>query len=193
MYLFLAALGLCCCAWAFSSCSERGPLFVAVRRLLIEVASLVAEHGLQACGLQQLWYMGSVVVARRLQSTGSVVVVHGLSCSVACGIFPDQGSNPCPLHWQADSQPLCHQGSPNLTNLSNNKLDSFPSKSSSSLLPPYIQMPLFFLVLVTSSTLPFSSSCPHPLPTPRNSPKSTKCQLPLKIHPSYEPDIWATA
>ena len=43
---------------------------------------------------------------------GSVVVAHGPSCSAACGIFPDQGSNPCPLHWQADSQPLCHQGSP---------------------------------------------------------------------------------
>ena len=43
---------------------------------------------------------------------GSVVVAHGPSCSVACGIFPDQGSNPCPLHWQADSQPLHHQGSP---------------------------------------------------------------------------------
>ena len=42
---------------------------------------------------------------------GSVVVAHGLSCSVACGIFPDQGSNPCRLHWQADSQPLHHQGS----------------------------------------------------------------------------------
>ena len=42
---------------------------------------------------------------------GSVVVAHGPSCSVACGIFPDQGSNPCPLHWQADSQPLHHQGS----------------------------------------------------------------------------------
>ena len=38
--------------------------------------------------------------------------MHGLSCSLACGIFPDQGSNPCPLHWQADSYPLCHQGSP---------------------------------------------------------------------------------
>ena len=51
-----------------------------------------------------------------LQSTGSrctafsscgmrasVVVVHRLSSSAACGIFPDQGSNPCPLHWQADS------------------------------------------------------------------------------------------
>ena len=43
---------------------------------------------------------------------GSVVVAHGPSCSTACGIFPDQGSNPCPLHWQADSQPLRHQGSP---------------------------------------------------------------------------------
>ena len=43
---------------------------------------------------------------------GSVVVAHGPSCSVACGIFPNQGSNPCPLHWQSDSQPLPHQGSP---------------------------------------------------------------------------------
>ena len=43
---------------------------------------------------------------------GSVVVAHGLSCSASCGIFPDQGSNPCPLHRQANSQPLCHQGSP---------------------------------------------------------------------------------
>ena len=43
---------------------------------------------------------------------GSVVVAHGSSCSAARGIFPDQGSNPCPLHWLADSQPLCHQGSP---------------------------------------------------------------------------------
>ena len=43
---------------------------------------------------------------------GSAVVAHGPSCSAACGIFPDQGSNPCPLHWQADSQPLRHQRSP---------------------------------------------------------------------------------
>ena len=46
---------------------------------------------------------------------GSVIVAHGLSFSAACGIFPDQGSNPCPLHWQADSQPLRHQGSTNVT------------------------------------------------------------------------------
>ena len=44
--------------------------------------------------------------------TGSVVVAHGPSRSAACGILPDQGPNPSPLHWQADSQPLRHQGSP---------------------------------------------------------------------------------
>ena len=44
--LFLAALGLCGCARAFSSCGEWGPLFLAVRGLLIAVASLVEEHGL---------------------------------------------------------------------------------------------------------------------------------------------------
>ena len=46
IYFFSAVLGLCCCAWAFSSCGERVLLFVVVRRLLTVVASLVAEHGL---------------------------------------------------------------------------------------------------------------------------------------------------
>ena len=91
IYLFLAALGLRCCTWAFSSCGEWGLLFVAVHGLLVAVASLAVVHGLQALRLQQL------------QHAGSVGVAHGLSCSAACGIFPDQGSNPCPLHWQADS------------------------------------------------------------------------------------------
>ena len=97
----MAVLGLRCCTQAFSSCCEQGLLFVVVHGLLIAVASLVAEHGLQACGLQQLWHVGSVLVAHRLQSAGSVVVSHGLSCSVACGIFLDQGSDLCSLHWQA--------------------------------------------------------------------------------------------
>ena len=45
IYSFLAVLGLCCCTRAFfSSCGERGLLFVAVRRLLIPVAPLIAEH-----------------------------------------------------------------------------------------------------------------------------------------------------
>ena len=37
---------------------------------------------------------------------------HRLRCSTACGIFPGQGPNLCPLHWQVDSYPLDHQGSP---------------------------------------------------------------------------------
>ena len=46
IYLFfLAGLDLRCCTRAFSSCVEWGPLFVAVRGLLIAVTSLV-KHGL---------------------------------------------------------------------------------------------------------------------------------------------------
>ena len=72
----MAVLGLRFCARAFSNCGKRGgPLTI--------VASLVAEHRLQT---------------RRLSNCGSVIVAHGPSCSAACGIFPDQGSNPCPLH-----------------------------------------------------------------------------------------------
>ena len=42
----MAALGLRCYVRAFSSCGEQGLFFVAVRGLLIAVASLVVEHGL---------------------------------------------------------------------------------------------------------------------------------------------------
>ena len=42
----MAALGLHCCAQAFFSCSNWGLLFIAVRGLLIAVASLFVEHGL---------------------------------------------------------------------------------------------------------------------------------------------------
>ena len=69
-------------ARAFSSCSQ----WAATPRcagLLFVVASLVAEHGLQLPGLQQLRCEGSVFVAPRLQGTGSVVVACRLSCSSA--------------------------------------------------------------------------------------------------------------
>ena len=84
-------------------------VFVSVRGLS-PVAASGGHSSLRCAGLSLsrpllLWSTGS-------RRAGSVVVVHGSSCSVACGIFPDQGSNPCPLHWQADSQPLRHQGSP---------------------------------------------------------------------------------
>ena len=63
-----------------------------VHGFFIAVASLV-EHGLQG-------------------AQASVVVAHGLSCPAARGIFPHQGSNPRPQHWQEDSLLLSHQGSP---------------------------------------------------------------------------------
>ena len=77
IYLFLAALGLRCCMRAFSSCGERGLLFVEVRGLLTAVASLcceawalgswasvVAAHGLSSCGSRPL--------ERRLSSCGAL-------------------------------------------------------------------------------------------------------------------------
>ena len=84
-------------------------VFVSVRGL-----SLVVASG----GHSSSWCVGlSLSRPLLLQSTGSrhagsVIVAHGPSCSAACGIFLDQGSNLCPLHWQADSQPLRHQRSP---------------------------------------------------------------------------------
>ena len=60
----MAVLGLRFCARAFSSCGERGPLFIAVRRPLTLAASPVAEHRLQT---------------RRLSSCGSrAQLLHGM-------------------------------------------------------------------------------------------------------------------
>ena len=39
-------------------------------------------------------------------------MAHGLSCFAAGGILLDEGLNTSLLHWQADSFPLSHQGSP---------------------------------------------------------------------------------
>ena len=60
IYLFMVASGLRCCMRAFCSCSERGLLFVAVRGLLIAVASLY-------CRARALGARASVVVAVGLQ------------------------------------------------------------------------------------------------------------------------------
>ena len=63
------------------------------------------------------WPYWLFVAARRFPSvvvTGGypLVVLHGFSCPTACGIFLDQGLNLCPLHWQVDTYPLDHHGSP---------------------------------------------------------------------------------
>ena len=78
--------------WVFITMFE-GSSPAVVHRPLIAVASLVVEHELYGP-----W--------------ASVVTMRRLSCPAACGIFLDQRSNLCPMHWQVDSQPLDHQGSP---------------------------------------------------------------------------------
>ena len=75
-------------------------VFVSVRGLSLVAAS--GGHSSSRCaGLS----LSRPLLLRSTGSrrAGSVIVAHGPSCSAACGILPDQGSNPCPLHWQADS------------------------------------------------------------------------------------------
>ena len=68
---------------------------VAVGGPLTAAASLVVDHGSRGQA-QQLW--GSSLAAPWLVGF----------------IFPDQGLNPCLLHWEGDSLPLSHQGSPGI-------------------------------------------------------------------------------
>ena len=82
-----------------------------MRGLSLVVAS--GGHSSSRCTSLSLW-QPLLLQSTGSRRAGSVIVAHGPSCSAACGIFPDQGSNPCPLHWQADSQPLRHQGSPTI-------------------------------------------------------------------------------
>ena len=81
---FLIVLSLCCCKRAFSSCREQG---------LLPSNGVQASrcHGFFCCPAQALAVQASVVMALRL------------SCSAACGIFPGQELNWCPLHCKADS------------------------------------------------------------------------------------------
>ena len=71
MYVcILAALGLCCCTWAFSSYGELRSLFLAGHGLLTVAVSLITEH----------WFEGA---------QASVVVAHRLSCPWHVGsVFP---------------------------------------------------------------------------------------------------------
>ena len=83
----------------FSSCSKQ--------RLLSSCGS--ASH---CRGFSWFRVRASVVVALGLRTCCSQALEHRVSRSTACGIFPDQGSNPRLLPWQADSLPLSHLGSP---------------------------------------------------------------------------------
>ena len=70
-------------------------VFVSVQGLSLVAAS--GGHSSSRCvGLSLSWPL--LLRSTGSRRAGSVVVAHGPSCSTACGILPDQGSNPCPLH-----------------------------------------------------------------------------------------------
>ena len=82
-YLFYFILFLFLAVW----------VFVSVRGLSLVAAS--GRHSSSQCaGLSLLRPL--LLRSAGSRRAGSVVVAHGPSCSAACGIFPDQGSNPCP-------------------------------------------------------------------------------------------------
>ena len=90
-FIFIYLFWLHCAG--FSSCGERGLIF-----------------GAQASHCGNFLRRGAQALA--LAGRGLRVVAHRLSCSAAYGVFLDQGTNPCLLHWQVDSLSLSHQGSP---------------------------------------------------------------------------------
>ena len=81
LFLFLAVLSLCGHAQAFSSC-----------------VGLLSSCSVQASPCSGFSYCGT----HTLDCMGSVVVAHGLSFPMACGIFPDHRSNLSPLHGKVD-------------------------------------------------------------------------------------------
>ena len=70
-------------------------VFFSVRGLSL-VAASGGQSSSRCAGLSLSWPL--LLRSTGSRRAGSVVVAHGPSCSTACGIFPDQGLNPCPLH-----------------------------------------------------------------------------------------------
>ena len=135
-------------------------VFVAVQGLFLVEASgshsLVALHRLLMWWFLLLQSTGSR--ARGVSSCGSWILEHSsilgahrLSCSTACGIFLEQGSNPCSLHWRVDSLPLDHQRSPKSL-----YINHYILSISCGWLSPYLSVStlVFFAIL----------SLPHPGP-----------------------------
>ena len=105
----LAALGLRCCSGFSLVAASGGYSSLQCTHFAFGGFSSREARALGAGASVVTARAGSAIVVLRLQRTGSVVVVQALSCSSACGIFPDQGSNPCLLHQHADSSPMSHQ------------------------------------------------------------------------------------
>ena len=144
----MAALGLCCS---------------------LHTLSLVAVGGghssVRCAGFSLQWLLSCR--GQVLGAWVSVAGAHGLHCSESSGIFLDQGSIPCPLHWQVNSYPLHHQRSPikkdaKKTHTTTNLLQSVYSNNSPW---AYFLGPLFLTLFPSTPTPP----SPQPMQPPPDS------------------------
>ena len=141
----MAALGLRCCARAFPSCGKWGLLFIAADRFLTVVSCL-------CCGAQALGIRASAAMACRLSSCGLRALERRFSsCGARTQLLrsmqdpPGPGLNPCPLHWQVDSQPLHHQGSPLV--FFKSRASQFPYLGRWHSFLPVVQIEIFGFIL----------------------------------------------
>ena len=96
-YFLCIYLWLCwglCCTHAFSRCGEWELLSRCGARDSCCSGSVLLQSPAPRC--TDFNSCGSRALDCLRSSCGSVVVVHGLTCPTACGIFSDQGLNPCP-------------------------------------------------------------------------------------------------
>ena len=141
-------LGLHCCVGAFSSCRQRGLLSgccawashhsgFSLQSTCYRVSSLsgCSSQTLECVGFSNCGTWARYLHLMGCRAAGSVVVAHGPSCPTVCGIFLDQELNPCPLHWQADFQPLVHQGSHMTCFLAKVKYKRIEEKKTSHITP----------------------------------------------------------
>ena len=98
-------LVLCCCMGFSLSCHKWRVFSSGTRASYCGGFSC----GAWALGSVDFSSCGSQALEHRLNN-----VVHGVSCSSVCRIFPDSGSNLCLVRWQVDSLPLSHLGSPRM-------------------------------------------------------------------------------
>ena len=81
----------------FSSCSEQGLL-----------SNCVEASRFDGFFCFQAWAVGHL----DFSSCNTWAQLLGHTSSSTCEVFLTQGLNPCLLHWQVDSLPRSHQGSP---------------------------------------------------------------------------------
>ena len=93
-YFFLAVRGLRCCVGSSLVVMSGGYSCLWCAGSPLQCLLSFLGRGSRVHGLPWLQHMGSGVAVPRLWSTGSVAMVHGLSCFLACGIFRDEESNP---------------------------------------------------------------------------------------------------